>query len=890
MDAAHLHCHPVVESRFARIETSNISDRGYLGCPMTLVYMIPLLEAHVINPHATLIMLFMNAVEEMVAQAPSSADRTAEILQCTKYVPMKDCRVSPLDPYFIILGGSCCMFRDTDKYFTRYMKEEHFQGCIDHSTDLAPPYGFTIKQQHTIVEKWPGRLKLKPGQPGAQEEFKIMQASEHGHEVCYVEWKMRGRETWADLLCRPRRVVLSVFIAILLFAWCKTASGDLRNVTTSVNSLPIGYTRTTNVVVNDLLPNVVVRNIILTLIALAAPNDARAIDCMLHVWYSAFITSQDEELLHEKVLPLIWGFLQDPVHKHKPSSALLAHTWHFSSSSCRVELEKGGWNWLLSSLISAPGLSTARAQQMRSSITNAEQRADIVDRHFISLTPPARVCAQRFRDDGILLPFGSDRKGFTIPNPTFFQYNPQELGGIEWPLNDDADPLSGWDLREVMSVHSGPAVDDVYGKLHTHVRSTLSQFRRRLMTHTFAFSFTNIDAKELPAALKHQHFDRIETSNIADVGYLGIARVLDKLGPLLRPHAENPHATLLAFFMNAVKFIDYESPDQKIKVREAGEACKYFLNKTRPMAMTDATMVNMMQSASLCRDSEAYFSKYMQKFMFEEMEQHSGELVKGGMSMKKQHTIIDKYPYALKIPFNGPGYQEEFDARRAAGLSGGERTIERLSGSTDSTIERLLASTDRTIERLIKSQMEPPALPSQAMAGRDCASCQKDGGLACKNCQLVVYCSRKCQAEHWKKKHEQDCKGHFMKNTWQPAWMKEKRKPGFPLHTAAHGDPTSEDANLGVPLWATLPALDMLQLPAHEGKNFQGDLRVLFAGCTDMANVVKSIGSLPEEYKGYATFVLNDENFEATARAIPITLISLTTPIEDDAIHCMLHI
>lgn len=38
-------------------------------------------------------------------------------------------------------------------------------------TEAAQFLGAAIKDNHTVVEKWPFRLKLRPGQPGAQEEF-----------------------------------------------------------------------------------------------------------------------------------------------------------------------------------------------------------------------------------------------------------------------------------------------------------------------------------------------------------------------------------------------------------------------------------------------------------------------------------------------------------------------------------------------------------------------------------------------------------------------------------------------------------------------------------------------------------------------------------------------
>lgn len=45
-----------------------------------------------------------------------------------------------------------------------------------------------MKDHHTIVEKWPLRLKLEPGQPGAEEELKVSLASGHTHVERYVEW------------------------------------------------------------------------------------------------------------------------------------------------------------------------------------------------------------------------------------------------------------------------------------------------------------------------------------------------------------------------------------------------------------------------------------------------------------------------------------------------------------------------------------------------------------------------------------------------------------------------------------------------------------------------------------------------------------------------------
>ena len=61
------------------------------------------------------------------------------------------------------------------------MKQERF-------TEIDQSHGMTMKKHHTVVEKWPLRLKFRYGQPGAQEEFDILLGSDHSGAKRYVEW------------------------------------------------------------------------------------------------------------------------------------------------------------------------------------------------------------------------------------------------------------------------------------------------------------------------------------------------------------------------------------------------------------------------------------------------------------------------------------------------------------------------------------------------------------------------------------------------------------------------------------------------------------------------------------------------------------------------------
>jgi hypothetical protein len=64
----------------------------------------------------------------------------------------------------------------------RFVKELKF-------AEAGQSVGAAVKETHTVIEKWPFRLKLRPGQPGAQEEFdQVMGGGVVGMER-YVEWK-----------------------------------------------------------------------------------------------------------------------------------------------------------------------------------------------------------------------------------------------------------------------------------------------------------------------------------------------------------------------------------------------------------------------------------------------------------------------------------------------------------------------------------------------------------------------------------------------------------------------------------------------------------------------------------------------------------------------------
>ena len=204
------------------------------------------------------------------------------------------------------------------------------------------------------------------------------------------------------------------------------ASGDLRNVGKTVVDLPDCYAQPVKVVINDLEFEVVARNTVWLLFALnllldqSSGEDSaieRVAQSLIHLWYSAFVQPHTIDELRDRVGSLISEVCTEITNKQ--ASALHTKTWDFdSATSLTVTLTKKEWLKLEKITAAPKGLTYEEASRIRQKVTLAPERADYRDRwSFNEATPSARLVSQRFREDGLLLPFGDCRLGFTEPNP-----------------------------------------------------------------------------------------------------------------------------------------------------------------------------------------------------------------------------------------------------------------------------------------------------------------------------------------------------------------------------------------------------------------------------------------------------------------------------------------
>jgi hypothetical protein len=300
------------------------------------------------------------------------------------------------------------------------------------------------------------------------------------------------------------------------------ASGDLRNLVKTINSLPETYSGCLDFHLNDKEEMVVARNIILVIIAFNfPPNEACVI--MVHLWYSAFLPKDLLQAVQSKIVPPLQELLN---FTQEEPTKLLKKTFSYHNVTLTATLSRSAWEKILSNFKCSSSVSFSEASALRRSVTMAEHRQDYVDRALFRLPPPWRLAHMRFREDGVLLPFGAARDEFNTPNPyVSFSEKNQEFQFLIiystlfqdtelWPMADYADPLDGWALGEILQTSYG-AENDIYGQLHQHVIGFLRKFCEKLPALKLNISLLNMDAGNLPKCIdmfdgKQQAYDRID--------------------------------------------------------------------------------------------------------------------------------------------------------------------------------------------------------------------------------------------------------------------------------------------------------------------------------------------------------------------------------------------
>ena len=116
------------------------------------------------------------------------------------------------------------------------------------------------------------------------------------------------------------------------------ASGDPRNLLKTLADIPPSYNGRLSITVNDCDAHVVARNIIIMLLIVTVDDMEAVSECIVHIWYSAFIRQVDLDLIHKHVLPPIVSHCQKI--DTKPPDRLYSAKWQIKHSTLRLALGK----------------------------------------------------------------------------------------------------------------------------------------------------------------------------------------------------------------------------------------------------------------------------------------------------------------------------------------------------------------------------------------------------------------------------------------------------------------------------------------------------------------------------------------------------------------------
>lgn len=180
----------------------------------------------------------------------------------------------------------------------------------------------------------------------------------------------------------------------------------------SIKELPSTYRGVCTSIINDKFINVVARNVVTLLLTAQLPPLVAA-ELVVHFWYSARLT-------HE-MLATIDKYVRGPVAEvfakvdKKSDSALLSKIWTFGGTGIRVLSYKPQWA-TLHRIIEAKH-DVLQTEQNRRDVALAASRIDHWERELYTLSGSRRKCSARFRETGVLLPYGSCLDHFDRSNP-----------------------------------------------------------------------------------------------------------------------------------------------------------------------------------------------------------------------------------------------------------------------------------------------------------------------------------------------------------------------------------------------------------------------------------------------------------------------------------------
>ncbi|KAJ6617047.1 hypothetical protein B0H10DRAFT_1798265 [Mycena sp. CBHHK59/15] len=466
---------------------------------------------------------------------------------------------------------------------------------------------------------------------------------------------------------------------------CFAASGDLRNLIQTVNSLPTDYTGYCDILLNDVDPVVANRNLVILFVLLTSgPSLEEAAECSTHLMYSAALPREGAEYVKRCV-----EFIYDcPAESEGDLSFQRCLDTRGEGKVYSVQTSIG-IKRPLEMFHSSYGLSAAFGSMKDTTLHPT--RLDSREKYFAGLKPSHRMAFERFRESGILAPFSLNTVNFTDPNRLLFC--PQG----NWLLPPDANPLHGWDVASVQmsGFKHGASPEDIFGCLFFHVKDELREFAKRIKEFSIDIHVTQFDASILAKgitigalpAFEDASFDRICTSNLMDS--VGLRTCLSDWAPLL--NRNNKHASILAhsklWHVNQPQATAQWNP-HAIKVLM--ERCNKIpglevkMKTIFAQGVRSPALFRLFESLNAFHDDEGAFQDYL----IEQDTDSSAEAF--DLQLRTTHRI---HPKRLGIPLNAPRWQklpdlssnEFYDLFTLGGANLPVRFLEFESANSEST-------------------------------------------------------------------------------------------------------------------------------------------------------------------------------------------------------------
>ncbi|XP_038063841.1 uncharacterized protein LOC119734416 [Patiria miniata] len=353
-----------------------------------------------------------------------------------------------------------------------------------------------------------------------------------------------GQNEWADGI-RADETMRDFHI---LSAGC----GDLRHTVLTAASLPAEYQGKVHIVLNDLDPYVMARNV-LFLYMLILHKDREGIAASLAtLWYSLHISKCDYNLTKTSLRKLI-----------QADARSIQEAMKGCVSISDEDLAKLRYVW--------KGWYSLECERIKSSSVNLtkQRQAVFAENFFFShelqlyyerLSPKEAKNLKTWFQRGLFLAQDSSVRSLPFDNPTLTARRQQIVGGYMEATDDfvycihrNLTPFTALDSLQVQG-SAGETTSTPTVMYHKYVEKQLQKTSTLLAQDRLHIHMLVSSCLEIPRhhqAQKMAKFDRIFTSNLAD--FVGCRKLLQTLRPLMNPN--NKNATLVTETMNWILYM-----------------------------------------------------------------------------------------------------------------------------------------------------------------------------------------------------------------------------------------------------------------------------------------------------------------------------------------------